>query len=196
MLKQDILKHHFAEEIMQCLENADMRINALQSIIKRTIFKPLYFNFPVLDKYPMIFTSRRRAFAIMKEFEDLLYNLVRNRPRKLSRKEPVASQDELVVHMLERALEEGKITEEQFRANLKITFLTAHENTQQLLSSMFWKLGNDQVSIMAKQRYSLHTAYVMTLLGTILTLKSTRLFKTSSEQKCSPQASPIQPAKH
>ena len=124
-----------------------MRIELLQSIIKRTIFKPLYFNFPVLDMYPSIFRSRRRAFAIMKEFEDLLYDLVRNRPRKLSRKEPVKPEDELVVHMLERALDTGAINEEQFRANLKITFLTAHENTQQLLNSAFWQLGSNQVSI-------------------------------------------------
>src|SRR4051794_9921140 len=127
------------------MESPGMRIEILQTIIKRTIFKPLYFNFPALDKFPWLFTSRRRAFAIMKEFEDLLYELVRNRPRKLERKEPVAPQDELVVHMLERALEDGRIDDEQFRANLKIVFLTAHENTQQLLNSMFWQLGSDQV---------------------------------------------------
>lgn len=83
----------------------------------------------------------------MQEFEDLLFNMVRNRPKKLARKEPVAPQDELVIHMLERAFEEGKIDEQQFRDNLKITFLTAHENTQQLLSSTFWQLGVDQVRL-------------------------------------------------
>ena len=122
-----------------------MRIEELQSIIKRTIFHPLFFNFPALDKYPMVFKSRRRAFAIMKEFEDLLYELVRERPRKLTRKSPVEPQDELVVHLLERALEEGRISDEQLRANLKIVFLTAHENTQQLLNSTFWQLGHDRV---------------------------------------------------
>lgn len=122
-----------------------MRIDELQSIIKRTIFKPLYFNFPALDRYPAIFRSRRRAFAIMKEFEDLLCDLIRNRPRKLLEKGPPKPENQLVVHMLERALEEGTISEEQFRANLKITFLTAHENTQQLLNSAFWQLGHDQV---------------------------------------------------
>jgi xanthocillin biosynthesis cytochrome P450 monooxygenase len=127
------------------MENPGMRIEVLQTIIKRTIFKPLYFNFPVLDKFPWLFTSRRRAFAIMKEFDDLLYELVRNRPRKLERKEPVPPEDELVIHMLERALEDGRISDKQFRSNLKIVFLTAHENTQQLLNSMFWQLGSDQV---------------------------------------------------
>lgn len=79
----------------------------------------------------------------MKEFEDLLFDLVKDRPRK--NKGPVDPKDELLIHMMERALEQGKIDETQFRANLKITFLTAHENTQQLLNSMFWQLGSDQV---------------------------------------------------
>ncbi|MCJ1467858.1 hypothetical protein MMC07_006483 [Pseudocyphellaria aurata] len=134
----------FLDIDFQCLEKPGMRIEVLQSIIKRTIFKPLFFNFPALDRYPMIFPSRRRAFEIMKEFEDLLFTLVKNRPRKFSNKEPVEPKDELLIHMMERALEQGKIDETQFRANLKITFLTAHENTQQLLNSMFWQLGKDQ----------------------------------------------------
>lgn len=93
----------------------------------------------------MLFKSRRTAYNIMQEFEDLLFNLVKNRPKKLARKEPLAPQDELLVHMLERAFEEGRIDEQQFRDNLKITFLTAHENTQQLLNSAFWRLGVNQV---------------------------------------------------
>lgn len=131
-----------------CLEKPGMRIEVMQSIIKRSIIKPLFFNFPTLDKYTLIFPSRRRAYAIMKEFEDLLYSLVKNRPRRFLNKEPVEPKDELLIHMMERALEQGKIDETQFRSNLKITFvtfLTAHEDTQQLLNSMFWRLGKDQV---------------------------------------------------
>ena len=154
-----------------------MRIEVLQSIIKRTIFKPLFFNFPALDRYPMIFPSRRRAFAIMKEFEDLLFNLVRNRPRKYSNKEPVDSKDELLIHMMERALEQGKIDETQFRANLKITFLTAHENTQQLLNSTFWHLGKYQV-----QNYPTSAP-----LYDSTNLSRFRPFKTSSGPKSSGQ---------
>jgi len=121
-----------------------VRIEQLQTIIKRTLFKPLYFNFPVLDKYPWLFTSRRRAFQIMKEFDDTLYHMVRTNPRKQTREKDNTSNDQ-VVHALEEALESGKITDRQFRSNLKITFLTAHENTQQLLNTTFWELGKDQV---------------------------------------------------
>src|ERR1700712_2252701 len=119
----------------------------LQSIIKRTLFKPLFFNFPALDMYPWLFTSRKRAFRIMKEFEDSLYHMVRTNPRKEDRKQgdSVLSSKQ-VVHMLEEALDSGKIDDIQFRANIKITFLTAHENAQQLLNSTFWELGKNLVS--------------------------------------------------
>lgn len=80
----------------------------------------------------------------MKEFENLLYDLVKNRPRNRSGK-PRDPGDDLLIHMLEDALKEGKINDEQYRANLKITFLTAHENAQQLLNSVFWELGQNQV---------------------------------------------------
>ena len=81
----------------------------------------------------------------MRELENMLFHMVRNNPRKLEQKEPVAPQDELVVHMLERAFDERRLNETQFKGNLKILWLTAHENTQQLLTTMFWKLGTDQV---------------------------------------------------
>ena len=82
----------------------------------------------------------------MQEFEDLLCDLVKNRPRNRSL-EPPDPEDLQLVHMLENALKEGKITDKQYRANLKITFLTAHENAQQLLNSVFWELGKSQVCI-------------------------------------------------
>lgn len=76
----------------------------------------------------------------MQEFGDLLVDTVRNRPKA----NDSAEDGEQVVDYLDRALKEGKITEEQYRANLKVTFLTAHENAQQLLNSAFWVLGENQ----------------------------------------------------
>ena len=122
----------------QCLENPGRRIEELRITIKRTIFKPVYFNIPTLDKYPSIFRSRLRAFKVMKEFEDLLYHLVRNWPRKLRPNEPVKPEDEPVNYVLERSLRDGRISDTQFRASLKIVFLTAHENTRQLINSECW----------------------------------------------------------
>jgi xanthocillin biosynthesis cytochrome P450 monooxygenase len=50
-----------------------------------------------------------------------------------------------VVDLLDSALEKGVINDEQFRTNIKITFLTAHENAQQLLNLTFWELSKSQV---------------------------------------------------
>lgn len=81
----------------------------------------------------------------MKEFDDLLYHLVRENPRKSERKKPLDARDEVVIHALERALDDGRITDHQFRSNLKLIALTGHETTQQLLNASIWKLGTDQV---------------------------------------------------
>ena len=76
----------------------------------------------------------------MQEFGDLLVETVRKRPPT----QYDSDNTEQVVDTLDRALKEGKITEEQYRNNLKVTFLTAHENAQQLLNSTLWELGNNQ----------------------------------------------------
>ena len=120
-----------------------VRLEALQSIIKRTLFKPLFFNFPDLDKYPWLFSSRKTAYRIMFEFEDKLFNPVYEHLNR--RREKGVTTTEMVSHMLEEAYRDGRIDEQQFRDNLKITFLTAHENAQQLINSTFWELGKNQV---------------------------------------------------
>ncbi|KAF4635655.1 hypothetical protein G7Y89_g2450 [Cudoniella acicularis] len=138
----DVMGESFLDYDFQCLEKSHVRVEELQTIIKKTLFQPLYFNFPVLDKYPNIFTSRRRAFVIMKEFEDKLYNIVLTNPRK-ERQATEKIKNKQVAQLLEEALDVGKINDTQFRANLKITFLTAHENVQQLMNSTFWELGKN-----------------------------------------------------
>ena len=66
--------------------------------------------------------------------------MIMNMLHKRTQEKPTQS-EEIVSHMLGAAYTSGRITEKQFRDNLKITFLTAHENAQQLVTSMFWQLG-------------------------------------------------------
>ncbi|KAJ5224980.1 Cytochrome monooxygenase xanG, partial [Penicillium chermesinum] len=133
---------HFMGVDLQCLEKPGQRIEQLQTIIKKTLFKPLFFNFPDLDRYPYIFRQRKVAFNIMQEFGDLLVDTVTKRPAA----QFDANNTEQVVDLLDQAFKEGKITEAQYRNNLKVTFLTAHENAQQLLNSAFWELGNNKAA--------------------------------------------------
>ncbi|KAI4098416.1 MAG: hypothetical protein L6R37_006498 [Teloschistes peruensis] len=138
-----VMGQSFLDIDFQCLEDLENPILEVQTNIKRSIFKPFYMNFPVADKYPALFPSRKRAFALVRRFESLLYDLVQNRPRTSCKKKHDASNNQ-VVHMLEQALKEGKITEKQYRDNLKITFIVGHENTQLLLNSMFYQIGSNQ----------------------------------------------------
>ncbi|KAJ5256679.1 Cytochrome monooxygenase xanG [Penicillium angulare] len=135
---------------IEALEKPGQRLEQLQTIIKKTLFKPLFFNFPDLDRFPYLFRQRKIAFSIMQEFGDLLCDTVRKRTL-MGYKEDNTEQ---VVDLLDRALKEGKITETQYRNNLKVTFLTAHENAQQLLNSAFWELGNNQ-AIQKKLRFEI-----------------------------------------
>jgi Cytochrome P450 len=93
-----------------------------------------------LTTSPWLLPSRKRAYQIMHEFDNRLYTMIMNMLHKRTQDKPTQS-EEMVSHMLGEAYTSGRITEKQFRDNLKITFLTAHENAQQLVTSMFWQLG-------------------------------------------------------
>lgn len=80
----------------------------------------------------------------MSEFETRLVSAVRE--RLTTQREKGGTANDMVSHMLAEAHRAGRISEKQFRDNLKITFLTAHENAQQLINSTFWELGMNKVS--------------------------------------------------
>ena len=92
----------------------------------------------------------------MREFDNRLYLMIMTMLHKRMQTNPTQS-GEMVSHMLGEAYTSGRITEKQFRDNLKITFLTAHENAQQLVTSMFWQLGA-RVDIQNRLREILDTA--------------------------------------
>lgn len=155
----------------------------IQTTIKQSIFKPLFMNFPVLDKYPALFPSRRRAFSLVDQFEKTLYELIQSRPGR-SMEEKLNPDKDQVVHMLERALKEGRITEKQYRDNLKITFIVAHENSQLLLNSMFHQIGANKVSSYLSPSY-------ITSLG--IDQHLSRKFKPNYAKRSTPPISKIQP---
>ncbi|KAJ5941632.1 hypothetical protein N7516_001800 [Penicillium verrucosum] len=140
----DVMGENFLDLDFKSLgqPNGAVRIESIQSIIKATLFKPMYFSFPDLDHFPWLLPSRKRAYQIMREFDNRLYAMIMNMLQKRTQEKPPQSEEkEMVSHMLGEAYTSGRITEKQFRDNLKITFLTAHENAQQLVTSMFWQLG-------------------------------------------------------
>ena len=59
----------------------------------------------------------------------------------------------MLINLLDDALDSGWIADRQYRNNLKIIFITGHENVQLLLSSLFWELGRNQVSPLTNMTY-------------------------------------------
>ncbi|KAK2781743.1 hypothetical protein FQN53_000427 [Emmonsiellopsis sp. PD_33] len=136
-----VVGENFLGTDFQSLENGRTeRITYLHTVIKQNIFSPLFMHFPFLDRYQYIIPSRRQAFRFAKEFDDLLYNTVRSRPRTKPNNSDIP-QERQVIDDLEDALINGKITEFQFRANVRIIFFAGHEDVQQLLDSAFYQLG-------------------------------------------------------
>jgi unspecific monooxygenase len=144
----DVMGLSFLDLDLQSLEkpHGAVRLEAIQSVIKGMLFRPLFFNFPDMDKLAWLIRSRRRAYEIMHEFGDTLMDTVLQRIDS-SREKGVQPAEEMVVHMLTDAYRDGRLTQKQFKDNLKIVFLTAHENAQQLVNSMFWEIGKNIVAL-------------------------------------------------
>ncbi|EEH46135.2 uncharacterized protein PADG_02285 [Paracoccidioides brasiliensis Pb18] len=137
-----VVGEHFLRTNFEILEpTVTTKLAKLQTTIRTSVFAPLYFSFPTLDKYPYIFRSRKRAFNVVKEYEDLLYEIVQNLKPEATLNDLKPHDDVQVIDTLRGALACGKITETQFRANLKIVFVAGHEDVQHLLNSTLYALG-------------------------------------------------------
>ncbi|PGH30762.1 hypothetical protein GX50_06482 [[Emmonsia] crescens] len=139
-----IVGEHFLQTDFENLEsNEAARLAKYQTAIRASVFSPLYFSFPTLDKYPYIFRSRKRAFRIVKEYENLLYEVVQRPRPEATAGDSKTQHERQVIDDLQDALACGKITETQFRANVKIVFVAGHEDVQHLLNSTFYEIGTN-----------------------------------------------------
>lgn len=82
----------------------------------------------------------------MKEYENLLYEVVQRPRPEATAGDSKTQHERQVIDDLQDALACGKITETQFRANVKIVFVAGHEDVQHLLNSTFYEIGTNTVS--------------------------------------------------
>ncbi|KAJ5548941.1 hypothetical protein N7513_006175 [Penicillium frequentans] len=136
----DVMANYFFDLHLQSLERQMVLIEQLLTILKPAVFSFLHMNLPVLDRLPALQPSRKEAFRVVEKFEQSLYSMVRGK-----REAKVLGNDEVVSYLLQTALEEGKISDRQFRSNLKIIFMVGHENIQFLLTSAILEMGRNTI---------------------------------------------------
>lgn len=123
---------------MQALSSANAPINVLQSAVKREIFKPVFMNFPVLDRLP--FPSRTRARQMVRRFKtELRRALVDSQKHQLLSPETESS-DGLGQRIL-RAKESGQWNDKQLLDNLTVAFVAGQENPQLCMISTLYLLA-------------------------------------------------------
>jgi cytochrome P450 len=115
----------------------------LQSAVKREIFKPIFMNFPVLDRFP--FPSRTRARHLVDRFKSELRRALAESHQRTSPLSATASSDGLGRRML-AAKESGQWNEQQLLDNLTVAFVAGQENPQLCMISTLYLLAKHPVS--------------------------------------------------
>ncbi|KAI4265907.1 MAG: hypothetical protein L6R38_009096 [Xanthoria sp. 2 TBL-2021] len=128
---------HFLDTDFRTLDEPDAPMEIQMREAVRVRPHTLLTTFPYLEKHPWAWISRygKPGFAVADEFERVLMESVRQRAR--------VDGSNSVVDSLERALRDGRITDFQFRSNIKLVFVASHENIQMFLNSAMWELGNN-----------------------------------------------------
>ncbi|KAE8353792.1 cytochrome P450 [Aspergillus coremiiformis] len=140
---QDLLQQFTIANISQVVLHANHKpsqpnepsLHQLQLAVKREIFKPIFMNFPVLDRFSALIPCRVRAREMVKEFSTALESCVRQ-GQDLKSSKPSNLGARLIT-----ARDHGVLTKKQFRDNLNVLFVAGQENPQLLLISMLYLLA-------------------------------------------------------
>ena len=127
---------------LQTMHSKDAYIHRLQYSIKREIFKPVFMNFPSLDRLGL--PSRERARKLAAHFTDQLVAALKQSVTKKS--EHSYKTNPLPAALLE-ARDRGTLTEQQLRDNITVLFVAGQENTQLAILSTMYLLAKHPVSV-------------------------------------------------
>jgi unspecific monooxygenase len=118
----------------ETLQRQDAPLHHLQSMIKPSIFNPIFLNFPFLDNFNL--KSRQAGRQLVQAFRSAL----RNEIAKGHDHECDPDSKNLACRLL-GAHQHGILTEKQLNDNVVSTFLAGHENPQLALISLMFCLG-------------------------------------------------------
>jgi unspecific monooxygenase len=134
--------------------------------------------FPVLQRIPWLFPSTRRAFNLVKEFEEVALEIASSSKHSLSRED-----DGTILSRLTLALKDKTFSDFQYRSNLKQLLLAGHEEVEAVLLSAIVELAKNpqlqtalhaELCLLSPATYSLQDLNKLPLLMAII-LETLRL---------------------
>ncbi|KAK4236358.1 Pyoverdine/dityrosine biosynthesis protein-domain-containing protein [Achaetomium macrosporum] len=123
---------------LDALSSANVPLNILQSAVKGEIFKPIFMNFPILDRLPL--PSRARARQMVSKFKKELRRALVERQKHNTLSASTTSSDGLGRRML-MARATGQWNDQQLLDNLTVTFVAGQENPQLCMISTLYLLA-------------------------------------------------------
>lgn len=178
-----VYAEHFLDLQLGEPHEVDNEITELQSRIKGNFPHPFISDFPFLEYIPFL-SSWHRAFADVKKFETRLLHLVCK-----DTKPATATNEDKMIYALNKARNEGQISEYHYRSNMKILFVAGHENVQQAFISLLWELAvnneiqeqlREEVNYMLPMEYSTSDIDSLPLLAAVV-YEGLRLFPPLSQ---------------
>lgn len=127
--------------MIQTLESSQAYLHQLQYGLKREIFKPIFMNFPFLDRLGL--PSRERARRLAAHFTDQLI-LALERAADAGSAAGETDANGLPSSLL-AARNSGAWTEQQFRDNVTVLFVAGQENPQLAIISTIYLLAKHPV---------------------------------------------------
>ncbi|KAL7948622.1 cytochrome P450 [Trichoderma barbatum] len=107
--------------------------------------------FPVLQRFPQLFSSIRRAFRLVTEFEEIVLDI-----GQLNMDTESDADSNTIRSLLKSALKDGAISELHYRSNMKELLLAGFEDTESaLLSAVVAMAKNPQIQSALRAEISL-----------------------------------------
>lgn len=137
-LTLDILgKGLFSHDFEAVAKGNDSKDLKLYNEVMKAIFNPIFFFFPVLEKWV---SSRKESLAKGMEFRTFLRNIVQKRKGELTKEH-----DDLLSAFIKESMEEGSFSEDDVINDLGVFFVAGHDTTANTLTTTFYYLSKHQV---------------------------------------------------
>ncbi|KAF9895318.1 cytochrome P450-dit2 [Aspergillus nanangensis] len=139
----DIFGERFLDAELHSLENEDAALETALQTLFTALSGPLLALFPTLEWVFGFMPSRRLAMKLTQQYEDVLLKQVGNPPQKDRTLCAENTHQDKMIYRLQRAVQEGKMSEFHYKSNLKILAIAGWENMRSSFTSLLWQIAGE-----------------------------------------------------